>query len=140
MTDWIEILDGALPVERAIAFVANPAAGAIDVFLGTTRAETAADGRTLVALDYEAFAEMAMARLRQLAQQAREQWPIAKIALLHRTGRVRLTEASVVIAVSCPHRGQAFASCKYLIDQLKVDVPIWKKEIWADGSGTWVNQ
>ena len=136
--DWIEILAGPLSVAAAVEFASDPRAGGIDVFLGTTRAEKSADGRELVALDYEAYEDMAIAKLKQLARRAREQWPIVKLAILHRTGRVGLAEPSVIIAVSCPHRGESFAACKFLIDQLKVDVPIWKKEIWEDGSGTWV--
>ena len=138
--DWIEIVEKSLDVERAVQFVSDANAGGIDVFLGTTRAETSQDGRELIALDYEAYPEMALARLKQLAERARSQWPIVKMAILHRVGRVALAEPSVVIAVSCPHRSEAFAACKFLIDQLKVDVPIWKKEIWADGTGTWVQR
>src|SRR5262245_61643119 len=138
--DWIEILESPLAVEPAVRFVSDARAGGIDVFLGTTREEQSSDGRELIALDYEAYEEMAIAKLKELARRAREQWPIMKLAILHRTGRVKLAEPSVIIAVSCAHRGESFAACKFLIDQLKVDVPIWKKEIWADGSGTWVNQ
>jgi molybdopterin synthase catalytic subunit len=136
--DWIEIFEGPLAVESAVKFVSDARAGGIDVFLGTTREEKSTDGRELIALDYEAYDQMAIAKLKELAQRAREQWPIVKLAILHRTGRVKLTEPSVIIAVSCPHRGESFTACKFLIDQLKVDVPIWKKEIWADGSGRWV--
>jgi molybdopterin synthase catalytic subunit len=138
--DWIAILESPLAVEPIVKFVSDARAGGIDVFLGTTREEKSADGRELIALDYEAYEEMAIAKLKDLAKRAREQWPIVKLAILHRTGRVKLAEPSVIIAVSCPHRGESFAACKFLIDQLKVDVPIWKKEIWVDGSGTWVNQ
>src|SRR5262249_51826335 len=131
-------LGNRLPADRAIAYVSDPSAGGIDLFLGTTRAETRSDGRELVALDYEAYPEMAIARMQQLAQDARNQWPIVKIALLHRIGPAKLAEPSVVIAVSTPHRAESFAACKYLIDQLKVDVPIWKKEVWEDGAESWV--
>jgi molybdopterin synthase catalytic subunit len=138
-THWIELLPGPLDVARAIDFVTSPAAGGIDLFLGTTRAETAPDGRQLVALDYEAYAEMALKRLRELATQAAARWPVVKLALLHRTGLVPLAEASVLIAVACPHRGESFDACRWLIDSLKIDVPIWKKEVWSDGPGTWVH-
>jgi molybdopterin synthase catalytic subunit len=137
--NWIEILPNPLSVERAVAFVTDPSAGGIDVFLGTTRLEKSKDGRDLVALDYEAYHEMAIASLNELAAEARRHWPIVKLAILHRTGRVAPGEPSVIIAVSCPHRAESFIACKWLIDQLKVDVPIWKKEIWADGSGSWVH-
>ena len=138
-SDWIAISANPLDAAAAVAFVTDPRGGGIDVFLGTTRGETSPGGRELVALDYEAYEEMAGEQLRALARRAREQWPIVKLALLHRTGRVEVGEPSVLIAVSTPHRGDAFAACRWLIDTLKADVPIWKKEAWADGSGTWVH-
>jgi molybdopterin synthase catalytic subunit len=121
-------------------FVTDARAGGLAIFLGTTRAETASTGQLLVALDYEAYPEMAQAQLVTLAQSARQRWPILKLALLHRTGRVAVGEPSVVIAVSTPHRAEAFDACRWLIDTLKADVAIWKKEIWEDGSGTWVGK
>jgi molybdopterin synthase catalytic subunit len=137
--DWIELSAGPIDVGSAVAFVSTPAAGGIDVFLGTTRAETHADGRELVALDYEAYAEMAVKQMRELAGRARLRWPVVRLAMLHRTGRVGLAEPSVVIAVSTPHRADAFEACRWLIDALKAEVPVWKREVWADGSGTWVH-
>jgi molybdopterin synthase catalytic subunit/GNAT superfamily N-acetyltransferase len=138
-TDWIGLMSKPLPVAAAIRHVADARAGGIDAFLGTTRAESSKTGAPLVALDYEAYTEMAASQLYDLAKRAREQWPIIKLALLHRIGRVPLAEPSVVIAVSCPHRGEAFDACRWLIDTLKKEVAIWKKEVWADGSGTWVH-
>jgi molybdopterin synthase catalytic subunit len=137
--DWIEIVPDDLRVETAVKLVTDPRAGGIDVFLGTTRAEKSDDGRELLALDYEAYEEMATDQLRKLAQRARQKWPIIKLAILHRTGRVKLGEASVIIAVSTPHRADAFEACRFIIDQLKVDVAIWKKEVWSDGTGCWVH-
>lgn len=137
--DWIEILATPLDANRAIAFVAAPEAGGINVFLGTTRSERSADGHNLVALDYEAYQAMALQQMNELAGRARDKYPIAKIALLHRIGHVAIAEPSVVIAVSCPHRGQAFDACRFLIDELKAQVTIWKKEVWADGSTSWVD-
>ena len=115
------------------------AAGGVAVFLGCTRAERNADGRELVALDYEAYTDMAIKQMRDLAAAARQKWPIVKLVMLHRSGRVGLGEPSVLIAVSTPHRSEAFDACRWLIDALKKDVAIWKKEVWADGSGTWVH-
>ena len=138
-SDWIEILTTPLDALRAIEFVSAPEAGGIDVFLGTTRCETASGGRSLVALDYESYEEMALQQMGDLTNRAREKYPIVKIALLHRVGRVAIGEPSVVIAVSCPHRGQAFDACRFLIDELKAQVTIWKKEVWADGSTSWVD-
>jgi molybdopterin synthase catalytic subunit len=137
--DLIAIVQTPLDLGAAARFVADPSAGGIDIFLGTTRNETGADGQPLLALDYESYTEMAEQQLRDLARAARERFPIVKLAMLHRTGRVALAEASVIIAVSCPHRGEAFDACRFLIDALKKDVAIWKKEIWSDGSGTWVH-
>jgi len=122
-------LGGVLP---AIA-----AAGAVTVFLGTTRSERRPDGRELVALDYEAYPDMAGAQLRDLAARARDRWPVLRLAVLHRTGRVPVGEPSVLIAVSTPHRAEAFEACRYAIDTLKSTVPIWKKEIYTDGE-EWV--
>ena len=140
MTDWIEILAQPLEISRAAAHVSSPEVGGICVFLGTTRAEKSVDGRDLVALGYEAYPEMAIQQLRDLAKQAREKWPIARLAILHRVGRVPLAEPSVIIAVACPHRAEAFEACRWLIDRLKADVAIWKKEVRSDGSGTWVHR
>jgi molybdopterin synthase catalytic subunit len=137
--DWIELHDAALDVARAVEFVSAPEAGGVAVFLGTTRAETHADGRELVALDYEAYWRMAVMQMQDLAMRARDRWPVVRLAILHRTGRVELGKPSVVIAVATPHRGEAFEACRWLIDTLKAEVPVWKKEVWADGSGTWVH-
>jgi molybdopterin synthase catalytic subunit len=137
--DWIEISPQPLLVDRAMSFVSAPRAGGVDIFLGTTRAEKHGDGRDLLALDYEAYIEMATQQLHDLSGQAREKWPIVKLAILHRTGRVAIGEPSVIIAVSCPHRADAFEACRWLIDELKQHIAIWKKEVWSDGSGTWVH-
>jgi molybdopterin synthase catalytic subunit len=136
--DWIDILPTPLPTAKAIDFVSTPSAGGIAIFLGTTRSEKNAQGHDLQSLDYEAYAEMALPQLQTLAQAARSQWPIVKQVILHRTGRVELSQPSVLIAVASPHRHEAFAACRFIIDAIKTDVAIWKKETWSDGSGTWV--
>src|SRR5437588_287076 len=137
-SDWIELSSQALSTAQAVRFVTHPAAGGIDVFLGTTRHETSPQGHTLLALDYESYPEMAIQQMQSLAQKARQRWPILKLVLLHRTGRVQVGEASVVIAVAAPHRAEAFDACRWLIDSLKSEVAIWKKEVWGDGSTSWV--
>jgi molybdopterin synthase catalytic subunit len=137
--EWMEILDQEIDAAGVVGFVTDARAGGIAMFLGTTRAERNDRGRVLVALDYDAYREMAQKQLRELADQARKRWPVVKLALVHRTGRVKLGEASVAIAVSSPHRGDAFEACRWLIDSLKSTAVIWKKEIWDDGSGTWVH-
>lgn len=137
--DWISLTADPLDAARCVEFVTDPRAGGIAVFLGTTRAERRADGTDLLALDYDAYAEMAVRQLHDLAARARARWPVLKLALLHRTGRVGVGEPSVAIAVSTPHRAEAFEACRWLIDTLKAEVAVWKKEVWSDGSGTWVH-
>ncbi len=111
--------------------------GAVVLFLGTVREMT--EGRQTVALDYEAFPEMAEAKMQELINNARKKWPIDKVGIIHRLGHLELGDISVALAVSCPHRQQAFEAGKSLIDELKALVPIWKKENWADGSTEWVH-
>ena len=139
LKDWIAIEAGPLDTARAIEAVSDPLAGGIAVFAGVTRSDVSADGRALVALDYEAYEEMALSQMQKLARDARERWPIVHLAILHRTGRVELAQPSVVIAVSCPHRGEAFDACRWIIDTLKAEVAIWKKEIWEGGPESWVH-
>lgn len=140
LLDWIQLHEEPIDVGPVVEFVSAPNAGGIDVFIGTTRAETNAQGRQLVALDYEAYGEMALNQMRDLAKRARERWPsIARLVLLHRTGRVNVGRASVIVAASAPHRDDAFVVCRWLIDTLKTEVPIWKREVWDDGTGTWVH-
>lgn len=117
--------------------VRTPNAGAVILFLGTVREMTA--GRQTVSLDYEAYPQMAEAKLAEIAAQARERWPISKLAISHRLGHLELGDISVAVAVSCPHRHQAFDAGRFLIDELKAWVPIWKKENWSDGSTEWVH-
>ena len=137
-SDWVELTGNALAVAEAVAFAASAAAGGIAVFLGTTRAETNSTGQALVALEYQAYDAMAASQLVDLAARARQRWPIEKLVLLHRTGRVAVGEPSVAIAASTPHRADAFAACQWLIDTLKNELAVWKREIWADGSASWV--
>src|SRR5579864_5544274 len=136
--DWIQLHDERIEIGPVIEFVTDPAAGGIAVFLGTTRAETNSAGAVLRALDYEAYEEMARAQMESLAVEARRRWSIQRLAILHRIGRVPLAEPSVIIAVSTPHRADAFDACRWLIDTLKSQAPIWKKEVWADGTQRWV--
>jgi molybdopterin synthase catalytic subunit len=135
--DWIALSPDPLNAGKAVQFVSDHRAGGIATFLGVTRAEQSPTGQPLLALDYEAYPEMAEPQLHDLARRARERGSILKLALLHRVGRVALAEPSVVIAVSTPHRAEAFEACRWLIDTLKSEVAIWKKEIWAGEPGTW---
>jgi molybdopterin synthase catalytic subunit len=117
--------------------VTSPAAGAVVLFLGTVRELTA--GRRTMALDYEAYPEMAERKLAELEVEARRRWPLVEVALVHRLGRLELAEASVAVAVSSPHRGAAFDAGRWLIDTLKEVVPVWKQENWSDGTKEWVH-
>ncbi len=110
--------------------------GAVVVFHGIVRARSD-DGRGTRYLEYEAYPEMAEARMRAIGAEITRRWGIEDVAMVHRIGRCEIGEASVVIAVASPHRGEAFAACEYAIDTLKSSVPIWKKEVFADGE-VWV--
>lgn len=117
------------------AAVATPGAGAVVTFTGTVRDH--ARRRTVTALEYEAYEPAAEKMLARIGDEIGERWGIDRVAVVHRTGRLRPGEASVVIAVASAHRGEAFAACEYLIDRLKEIVPIWKKEFYDDGA-VWV--
>jgi molybdopterin synthase catalytic subunit len=133
----IQLTDTAIDIPSLLDRVRHPGAGAIVLFLGTTRELT--DGRQTVALDYEAYRDMAERCLVRLENEARHRWPVIECMITHRLGRVPPSEVSVAIAVSTSHRGDAFAAGQWLIDSLKRDVPIWKREQWADGSAEWVH-
>jgi len=112
-------------------------AGAVVVFVGTTRDRH--EGTPVLRLEYEAQETLAAKALERLCAEAARRWDLAAIVLQHRLGTLEIGEASVVIAVSSPHRAAAFEACRYLIDTLKTSVPIWKKEFFADGrEPTWV--
>jgi molybdopterin synthase catalytic subunit len=113
--------------------------GGVCAFAGCTRAETHADHGALAALAYEAYGEMAQREMERLAADAKARWLLSAVVLIHRVGTVPVGDCSVVTAAAGGHREEAFAACRWLIDTLKRDVPIWKKEIWASGAGTWVD-
>ena len=115
--------------------VADPAAGAIVSFTGTTRRDNA--GRVVLRLEYEAYEPMALSEMRKLASEAIARWKIVRIAIAHRIGVVEIGETSVAIAVSAAHRGEAFEACRFAIDRLKEVVPIWKKEHF-EGGEVWI--
>jgi molybdopterin synthase catalytic subunit len=123
--------------DGVVAEVAGPRAGAIATFVGTTRLESR--GRTVQYLEYEAYPEMAETVMAEIGAELRRRHEISEIAIHHRTGRVEIGEASVVIAVSAPHRAAALAACKEAIDTLKETVPLWKKEVY-DGGEEWIGR
>jgi molybdopterin synthase catalytic subunit len=134
--DWVALTGGDLPVEAAARFVARADCGATVTFTGTARDH--APGRPGVhRLEYEAYDGPAEDRLRAVAVETRRRWPeVRRVALLHRTGDLAVGDAAVVVAVSSPHRADAFEAARFAIDELKRTVPIWKREAW-DGGESW---
>ncbi len=111
--------------------------GGIVLFLGTVRDLTGE--RVTAALDYEAYADMAENKMAEIEADTRRRWPVGEMAMVHRLGHLEVGDVAVGVAVSCPHRAEAFEACRHAIDRLKELVPIWKKENWADGSTEWVH-
>ncbi len=122
---------------RLTELVRRPNCGAILTFLGTVRDLTGDE--VTVALDYEAYGPMAEAKLAEIEADVRARWAIGEVAMVHRLGRLTVGDVSVAVAVSSPHRADAFAACRHAIDRLKELVPIWKRENWADGRTEWVH-
>ena len=127
-----ELTPDPLDARRLEAAVSHKGAGAICTFTGVVRDNSR--GRSVTHLDYEAYAEMAVAQMRRIGDEIAEKWPEARVAMAHRTGQLEIGEASVVVSVSCPHRAEAISACRWGIDRLKESVPIWKKEHAADGT------
>ena len=123
-----------LPIGAIYDWCVRPDCGAVVLFSGTVRDH--AEERTEVQyLEYEAYDEMVVPKLAEIAAETRARWPeVGRIALIHRVGRLELGESSVVTAVSAPHRSQAFVAGRFAIDALKVSVPVWKREVWPGGS------
>jgi molybdopterin synthase catalytic subunit len=132
---WVRLTDAPLAVGELHDWAVRPHCGAVVVFTGTVRDH--ADGRPGVSsLEYEAWAEEVEPRLAALAGEARNRWPvIGRVALHHRTGTLVPGEPSVVVAVSTPHRAEAFEAARWCIDRLKASIPIWKRETWDGGEG-----
>jgi molybdopterin synthase catalytic subunit len=132
--DWIGLDSEPLRVDEALAWVTTPGSGGVVCFLGVVRDHS--DGRDgVVGLTYEAYEEHAVRALSDVAAEARRRWPVVeRLALLHRTGELRLSDVSVAVVVSSPHRGDAFDAARFCIDTLKETVPIWKREHWGGGS------
>ena len=130
-----EITDQPLSLEPVVNAVRRSSSGAIATFLGVVRERTR--GRQVRYLEYEAYREMAIPKMRVIADEIHRKWEVDEIAMVHRVGHLQVGEASVAIAVSAPHRHSALAACAYAIDRLKETVPIWKKEVWTDGE-EWV--
>ncbi|HOM19126.1 MAG TPA: molybdenum cofactor biosynthesis protein MoaE [Thermoguttaceae bacterium] len=132
----IRLTDHPIQVEAVLQASRSPDAGAVVLFLGTVRSES--QGQTVACLEYECYSEMAERVLHQLADEARSRWTLQGCAIVHRIGRVEVGEISVAIACSAAHRAPAFQAAQWLIDQIKQQAPIWKKEVFADGAVRWV--
>jgi MoaE-MoaD fusion protein len=135
-TDIVSITTEPLDERALMRAVEDSGAGGVVLFSGIVRDQTG--GRRVKFLEYEAHGPMAYAKMREIAARVRERWPdLRRMAMAHRVGRLEIGESSVLIAVSSPHRGQAFEACRFAIDTLKETVPIWKKEYFEDGE-VWV--
>jgi molybdopterin synthase catalytic subunit len=124
-----------IDVARLLAFVQAPSLGGVALFLGTVRDHRA--GRAVARLEYEAYPEMASSELRKIAEEARARFGVARVAVVHRTGRLEIGETSVAVAVGSEHRREALEACRFVIDTLKRTAPIWKREVYADGAA-WI--
>lgn len=137
-SDHFSICLAPLSIDEIYGLVDDPANGAVVVMSGMVRHQT--DGKAVIALEYQAYQPMALIVFQQIATQIRSRWSqVTAIAIYHRIGRLEIGEISVLVAVGCPHRREAFEACQYAIDTLKHQAPIWKKEHWADGSSSWVS-
>jgi len=132
-----EVTSEFLSVDALVGVALSDGDGAVVTFVGTVRDNTG--GRKVVALEYEAYAEMAEAEMRRIGAEVMEKWKLNGIAMRHRTGKLAVGEISVVIATSAPHREAAFKACSEALDRLKETVPVWKKEYFEDGE-VWVGQ
>ncbi|BAZ66224.1 MAG: molybdenum cofactor biosynthesis protein MoaE [Pelatocladus maniniholoensis HA4357-MV3] len=136
--DSFAITFAPLLVEEVYQLASDPANGAIVVMSGTVRNQT--DGKPVIALEYQAYEPMTLRVFYQIATEIRQKWTdVNRVVIHHRIGHLQIGEISVLVAVGCPHRSEAFEACRYAIDTLKHNAPIWKKEHWQDGSSSWVN-
>lgn len=136
--DNFAITFAPLSLEEVYRLADDPSNGAVVVMSGMVRNQT--DGKAVIALEYQAYEPMAVQVFRQIATDIRNNWTnVNRVVIHHRVGRLQIGEISVLVAVGCPHRSEAFEACRYAIDTLKHNAPIWKKEHWADGSSSWVS-
>ena len=133
----VALVHAPIDVARVLASVADPATGATTLFLGTVREEN--DGRAVTGIDYSGYEPMALREMNAIAAEAAARWPGARVALVHRLGTLALGEASVAIAVAHPRRVPAMDAQRYVIEELKRRVPIWKLEHYVDGTREWVD-
>lgn len=132
---YLVLSDSPLDLQEAMNFVQSPECGAIVTFVGTVRSEF--EGRAVRATHYEVYMEMAARELERMVIECRQRWKLGKIAAFHRAGTLQVGEVSIILVVSAPHREEAFAACRYLIEQIKLRLPVWKKELYEDGDTCW---
>jgi molybdopterin synthase catalytic subunit len=132
----VRLTEEPLEAAEALAFVQAPGAGGVVMFAGTVRDRS--DAGEVAGLDYEAWEEMAETRMAAIAREIIERWPVCKVAILHRIGRLDVGETSVLVSCSAPHRAEAFDAARHGIERVKSDVPIWKKERLTTGEAEWV--
>ncbi len=125
----------ALEPAPLVAYAQTPSDGAVVTFTGVARNHFG--GRSTAFLVYEAYAEMAVPVLGQIAEEARARWPIGRVAVHHRVGQLAIGETAVIIVVAAPHRHEAFEAAEFIMDRIKAIAPIWKQEHWADGEAEW---
>ena len=136
--DSFAITFAQLLLEEVYALSNAPGNGAVVVMSGMVRNQT--DGKPVVALEYQAYEPMAIRVFQQIATDIRNNWTdVNRVVIHHRIGRLEIGQISVLVAVGCPHRSEAFEACRYAIDTLKHNAPVWKKEHWQDGSSSWVS-
>ena len=133
----IEITSTQIDTSAVLASVQSTQAGAAVLFVGSTRQFT--DGRETLKLDYECYEALAIKKMTEILEQAKTKWKIEACSIVHRVGTVELGEASIAVAVSSPHRADSFEAGRWLVDTLKTEVPIWKRDYWADGSSEWIH-
>ncbi|MEK6276371.1 MAG: molybdenum cofactor biosynthesis protein MoaE [Actinomycetota bacterium] len=131
------LTEGPVNLTAVVVEVVDERAGAIATFIGTVRGQSR--GREVIALEYEAYEDMAEQVMAEIADDAMERYDLCKVAIMHRTGRVEVGETSVAIAVSAPHRQDALAACADVIESLKARVPLWKKELY-EGGEEWIGR
>ena len=121
---------------KVLGSVRDPSAGGTVMFLGTIRNRS--EGRQVMGLEYEVYKEMAERKMLEIEKKVRAKWPVNKMSMVHRYGRLKVGEVSVAVAVSSEHRAEAFEACRYAIDAIKRTLPLWKKELLAGGETSWV--
>ncbi len=136
----IELTSSAIEIPPILTFVSHPEAGGNVLFVGTVRDRTPSNGdRRTDYLVYEAYEEMALKKMNGFASEAKARWDLRAVAIVHRLGKVLPEQASIVIAVSCPHRGPAFEAAEWLIESIKLHVPIWKQEHYVNSTSEWIH-